>query len=284
MKVIIAGNGPSLKHIDYSSMPQDADIFRCNQFYFEDNYFLGKNIKKVFFRPSIFLEQYYTIKHIIDNKEYFCDEIIFAGNDSLDKEMHGRILCYAVDVIDGYEHYIKNLYKFDAYKNFNTLYYNQYISMGVYMCAVAVACGYRELYLVGIDFYDKSLQPYAFSCKKPEISKLINVGGSTLTYQERQGFHSIFTDLEALNFLRENYNIKIYSLVESSPATEYFPISELKSKGDFVLEKKNESSIKDIMIPDRTAYLKVNNNNKRQGLSYKIKRLLSRFIFFLRNG
>ena len=45
--VIIAGNGTSLKSIDYSLLPKDYDVFRCNQFYFEDHYFLGKKIKNV---------------------------------------------------------------------------------------------------------------------------------------------------------------------------------------------------------------------------------------------
>ncbi|ELS3708711.1 hypothetical protein QPP40_001462 [Campylobacter upsaliensis] len=30
-KVIIAGNAPSLKNIDYTLLPQDYDVFRCNQ-------------------------------------------------------------------------------------------------------------------------------------------------------------------------------------------------------------------------------------------------------------
>lgn len=39
-KAIIAGNAPSLKNIDYTLLPQDYDVFRCNQFYLEDKYSL----------------------------------------------------------------------------------------------------------------------------------------------------------------------------------------------------------------------------------------------------
>ncbi|EAI2324729.1 alpha-2,3-sialyltransferase, partial [Campylobacter coli] len=46
--VLIAGNGPSLKEIDYRRLPDKYDVFRCNQFYFEEKYYLGKNIKSVF--------------------------------------------------------------------------------------------------------------------------------------------------------------------------------------------------------------------------------------------
>ncbi|EOW2579722.1 alpha-2,3-sialyltransferase, partial [Campylobacter upsaliensis] len=39
-KAIIAGNAPSLKNIYYALLPQDYDVFRCNQFYLEDKYSL----------------------------------------------------------------------------------------------------------------------------------------------------------------------------------------------------------------------------------------------------
>lgn len=78
-KVIIAGNGPSLKEIDYSRLPNDFDVFRCNQFYFEDKYYLGKKCKAVFYTPNFFFEQYYTLKHLIQNQEYET-ELIMCSN------------------------------------------------------------------------------------------------------------------------------------------------------------------------------------------------------------
>lgn len=42
--IVIAGNGPSLAQIDYSRLPQDFDVFRCNQY----KYFLEKKIKGAF--------------------------------------------------------------------------------------------------------------------------------------------------------------------------------------------------------------------------------------------
>ena len=42
--IIIAGNGPSLKEIDYKRLPKEYDVFRCNQFFFEDKYYLGKDV------------------------------------------------------------------------------------------------------------------------------------------------------------------------------------------------------------------------------------------------
>ncbi|EOH4430057.1 alpha-2,3-sialyltransferase, partial [Campylobacter jejuni] len=56
-KAIIAGNGPSLLSIDYSRLPKNYDLFRTNQFYFEDKYYLGKKVNFAFLNPGVFIEQ-----------------------------------------------------------------------------------------------------------------------------------------------------------------------------------------------------------------------------------
>lgn len=254
-KVVIAGNGPSLAEIDYTKLPIEFDIFRCNQFYFEDKYYLGNKVKKVFFRPSIFFEQYFTIRQIIERGEYSIGEIVFAGNDSVDKEVHGNILKYAVDVVDGYSTYISNIKEFDVYKNFNSLYYGRYISMGVYMCAVAVACGYKEIYLAGIDFYDASTATYAFTSKDKNINRLIGgVDKAKKAYQNANNFHNINTDLEALDFLIRTYGVKIFTLSSNSVSSKYFSLSENSGGIHYKIDKKQESAIRDILIPDKDAY------------------------------
>ncbi|EFU7055710.1 hypothetical protein HTZ31_001783, partial [Campylobacter coli] len=32
---IVTSNGPSMREIDYSLLPKDYDVFRCNEFYHE---------------------------------------------------------------------------------------------------------------------------------------------------------------------------------------------------------------------------------------------------------
>lgn len=64
--VIVAGNGESLSQIDYRLLPKNYDVFRCNQFYFEERYFLGNKIKAVFFTPGSFLS---NIIHFIISRE-----------------------------------------------------------------------------------------------------------------------------------------------------------------------------------------------------------------------
>lgn len=45
--VLVLGNGPSLRNLNYAALPIDVDIFRVNQFYFEDFYFAGKEVDLV---------------------------------------------------------------------------------------------------------------------------------------------------------------------------------------------------------------------------------------------
>ncbi|WP_353616917.1 alpha-2,3-sialyltransferase [Candidatus Ornithobacterium hominis] len=41
----MAMNRPSLTEINYNLLSEDYDVFRCNQFYFEEKYYSGKDIK-----------------------------------------------------------------------------------------------------------------------------------------------------------------------------------------------------------------------------------------------
>ncbi|HHF0998624.1 TPA: alpha-2,3-sialyltransferase, partial [Haemophilus influenzae] len=171
--VIIAGNGTSLKSIDYSLLPKDYDVFRCNQFYFEDHYFLGKKIKKVFFNCSVIFEQYYTFMQLIKNNEYkyeYADIILASflnlGDSTLKKIQHLEKLLPQIDLGHCY---LKKLRAFNAHLQYHELYENKRITSGVYMCAVATAMGYKDLYLTGIDFYQEKGNPYAFHHQKENI-------------------------------------------------------------------------------------------------------------------
>ncbi|HDR1342373.1 TPA: CMP-Neu5Ac--lipooligosaccharide alpha 2-3 sialyltransferase, partial [Pasteurella multocida] len=162
--VIVAGNGESLSQIDYRLLPKNYDVFRCNQFYFEERYFLGNKIKAVFFTPGVFLEQYYTLYHLKRNNEYFVDNVILSSfnHPTVDLEKSQKIQALFIDVINGYEKHLSKLTAFDVYLRYKELYENQRITSGVYMCAVAIAMGYTDIYLTGIDFYQASEENYAF--------------------------------------------------------------------------------------------------------------------------
>ncbi|HED6756952.1 TPA: alpha-2,3 sialyltransferase [Campylobacter coli] len=254
--VIIAGNGPSLKEIDYSKLPDDFDVFRCNQFYFEDKYYLGKKCKAVFYNPSLFFEQYYTLKHLIANQEYETELIICSNFNQAHLESENfrkSFYDYFPDAYLGYD-FFKQLKEFDAYFKFHEIYLNQRITSGIYMCAVAIALGYKEIYLTGIDFYQNG-SSYAFDTKQENLLKLApNFKNDNSQYIG----HNKNTDIKALEFLEKTYKINLYCLSPNSSLANFIEIApNLNSR--FIAQEKNNYT-KDILIPPKEAYEKFSKN------------------------
>ncbi|EAJ4571786.1 alpha-2,3 sialyltransferase, partial [Campylobacter jejuni] len=249
-KVIIAGNGPSLKEIDYSRLPNDFDVFRCNQFYFEDKYYLGKKCKAVFYTPGFFFEQYYTLKHLIQNREYETELIMCSNYNQAHLENENFVKTfydYFPDAHLGYD-FFKQLKEFNAYFKFHEIYFNQRITSGVYMCAVAIALGYKEIYLSGIDFYQNG-SSYAFDTKQENLLKL-----APDFKNDRSHYigHSKNTDIKALEFLEKTYKIKLYCLCPNSLLANFIELAP-NLNSNFIIQEKNNYT-KDILIPSSEAY------------------------------
>ena len=216
--VVIAGNGPSLAHIDYTMLPTDYDVYRCNQFYFEEQYFLGKDITAVFFNPDVFFEQYYTLKQLLIRKEYtyktiYCSKMFWRFED-VDPTTPFQFLY--PDVVEVY----KLLQKYPSILSFlkyNDVYLGQRITSGVLMALVAAINGYKELYLTGIDFYET--KEYVFNHHKPNLQKLIPV----YTTRIKADFHTKNIDVETLKFIEQEFDVQIYSLSPTSPISTLYP-------------------------------------------------------------
>lgn len=276
--VVIAGNGPSLREIDYNRLPDSFDVFRCNQFYFEDSYFLGDKIKAYFFNPVVAIEQYYTMYKIKEKDEYSIENLVISnfGNPALKEGTLDGFLNLFPEVITGYSQ-LSKLTEFDQYIRFNELFFNKRVTSGVYMCAVAIANGYKNIYLAGLDFYQVTKPAYAFQHQKKNILQII----PGFKEEHSQGeVHSKDFDIEALNFLSQKYGVKIYSLSPTSESTKYFPLSEECNTLEFILKNKTETSIKDILIPSDEIYRKVRDIYPSQYSKAKDK-LYSNMVFKL---
>lgn len=252
---VVAGNGPSLAKIDYDRLPKDFDVFRCNQFYFEDKYFLGKKVKYAFMNFSVILEQYLTYKTLCENKEYLIENIVISrlAEKNTDKKYQGYHF-YFPDIQDGYDLYISKLKDFNVFLKFNNLYKSNYITSGVYMTAVAVALGYKRIYVAGIDFYESSENDYAFNHKKNNLIKIV----PNMKLSAKNNIHKKMFDIEALRFLVDKYEVEIFSLCPSSKMEQYFPYNNVVSRfagGKFMVNEKTDGATKDILIPIERAYL-----------------------------
>ena len=282
---IIAGNAPSIKEIDYARMPRDFRVFRCNQFYFEDKYYLGKKVEATTFATQMFFEQIYTMLVLNQKCEYQVDSIFLFNNEMHLKCAKRQNMQYFMDFISGdcLVHkifdckYSPNIAEFLEHLKLQELYFDKHPTSGIMLCAIAIAMGYRDIYLCGIDFYEN--KPYAFSMSNknvlsimPEFASI----GDKIQKQENQ-WHTKEADLEALSFLQRHYGARFYSLCPNSPLSRYFPLAPI-TNSDFVVEKKSEGYINDVLIPDKNAYSML--NALRGGVKCRLKDNLYFKIFY----
>ncbi|MFY4724217.1 alpha-2,3-sialyltransferase [Campylobacter jejuni] len=272
INALVCGNGPSLQDIDYKRLPVNYDVFRCNQFYFESKYYTGKKIKYAFFNPFLFFEQYYTAKQLVQKNEYIIDNLICSSFDLpyIDgPNLIENFKLYFSDAFLGHE-IIKKLKDFFAFIKYNEIYKNQRITSGVYMCAVAVALGYKNIYVCGIDFYQNTNNLYAFdNNKKNLLSICVGFKNKNCKFIN----HSMACDLQALDYLIKNYNINIYSL----NSDKYFKLAP-NIGNNFTLNNKPEKYINDILLPAKYAQKKYykKENKLKENVYYKlIKDLIS---------
>ncbi|PAF43116.1 alpha-2,3-sialyltransferase [Helicobacter sp. 11S02629-2] len=175
--VLIAGNGESLKDIDFKRMPKDIDVFRVNQFYFEDSYLTGKKIKAVFFNPTILKEQFLTMKTLVlkgeyEIENYYCTLLNSLYIEGLNPDAP-KIDVYALKKIfpeiRHYYEYLEKIEEFNYFVNFSNYCQDTRPTSGIAMIFTAIALGYTEIYVAGIDLYGGT--KYAFNYSSSKLAK-----------------------------------------------------------------------------------------------------------------
>ncbi len=263
---IVAGNGPSLAEIDYTRLPppprscdtNNYDVFRCNQFYFEDKYYLGKNIKAATFATQTLAEQLYTTFHLNSNNEYNIESVFLPSSHVLPKAKKEFELEVLTKIFnhDSFIHrmyggkYSHNIEAFLEYLKIQAMFFGKHPTSTILLCGIAVSMGYKEIYLAGIDFYEG--KAYAFDTLQKNLLKLIpkfkQAVADEFNPNRKPSYHSKEADLDALAFLSKHYGIKFYSLCPNSPLTRYFPLAPI-TNNTFIPEEKPQNYTKDIMIP-----------------------------------
>ncbi|RDU71417.1 alpha-2,3-sialyltransferase [Helicobacter brantae] len=250
--IIIAGNGPSLAQIDYSRLPKDFDVFRCNQFYFEPQYFLGKKIKGVFFNPFVLKEQFFTLHHLKERGEYEVEDVycnITMGlwdrqwSNGKPKNLEQELRYDFPSVKNTYP-FLEQMSEFNALHKFYALYYEKRFTAGIIMLIVALAQGYKEIYLTGIDFYEAGGLSYAFDMGgKSNLAEKM----PTFTQEDfRDEVHEKNVDIEALKLALSLQDIKLYSLAPQSTMSEIVPLAPIQGT-DFELLAKPKDYICDFV-------------------------------------
>lgn len=252
---IIAGNAPSLAGIDYARLPEGLEIFRCNQFYLEDKYYLGKRVDGYFLRGGLFLENYYTMMCLESSGQYQVGSV-FADSKSYDLFETQKKFEEFFPKVGIIEECARELDKFYEFMQMRALFYANYPTMGVMMCACAIGMGYREIYIAGMDFYQEGVNTYVFGNEQQNLNALMP-GFKTRGFNTDSSWHNKSMDLMCLELLQKEYHVKFYALCPDSVLSNHIPLAPVLRNKPYDIEPKPEDAIRDILIPPSKHYKRV---------------------------
>lgn len=261
--LIIAGNGPSVKDLDYSLFPPEFEVFRCNQFYLEDKYYLGKNVHGVFYNPKVFATQMKITGQLEKHGIYVFQDIYSCGvfhRHLLEKpDGHAEEMNIA-DYLNAHYFGVRNslelletLEPFVKAHAHNCNFYNKWYTTGIMMLISAIALGYREIYLTGIDFYKS--RNYLYPTKEPP------------TWES----HSKEIDIQGLELAKQYAHL--YTLVPSCALAQTLPLSphkdalsckEIARLGLGVTKSFKFSDVVDIDIQERLYQMGIEERPKEE--------------------
>lgn len=272
--ILISGNGPSLRKIDYFRLPKEYDVYRCNQFYFEDKYFTGRNIECAFINiHSIFKSQYNTYCTLKDRDEYKINNIVLNFHPE----------SWAFECRKIIPHDVKNsllstgkLEEFMLRMSYISVRYYKRITSTINMLFYAISKGYRDIYIAGVDFYDNFL--YGFDNDKKNLISL----SAGFSKKIPDALHSKHFDLEGIKLACDLLGCKffdndfisvfankankigdgnIYCLSSNIELAKYIPLAPIQNNTKTILESKNNFYINDIIpfIPTTSVVLEEDN-------------------------
>ncbi len=224
-RVVIAGSGPSLATISYDIFPHNAQIWRANDFFKEQDFFVGRRVDAVFNggTPLDIIRRIDNIKSVQQRGEYD----INLANIYIDKR------------IDGLEHlkqhfeYIESLTAKRApalasFIKYSSEIWDMHLFSGVAAIIVAILSGFNEIYLAGIDCDYETGARYAYSSAKtnPKILNWI------------KSYHPSAFQWDVIRRYQDIYNVKIFTLSSQSPAAKLFPMAPKQKRPANIFAKK----------------------------------------------
>ena len=261
--IVIAGNGPSLKEIDYRRLPKEYDVFRCTQFFFEDKYYLGKEVTGFFMGEDVFPSLFNTAIILESLQEYFFENKYFSGvilDDKIDLKMFLKDFWTAQAAFDIYT----------KHKQISQFINNHLVSHGVYpttgniMIFTAIALGYTEIYVTGIDFYDTKTELYAFDLDSSNTLK--NKVKFENPFSNSKSWHNEEYDKKGVELVKILEGINIYSITPDSKLSTLLPLAPIQNDTPYIPTPKPENYLKDIILTEQ-------DRRAQKGIKQKIKNI-----------
>jgi len=297
--VIICGNGPSLGQIDYHRFDVNAEVWRVNDFYLEDKYYVGKRVDAMFNGGELesTFKRYWIIYNL-DNENIY--NINFS-NIFTDREIQigpKRLNIFNANCF--IRNHIQEVMRISdeqgfpfsriLWVHFNFLHQSPFT--GVFAILYAVVQGYKKIYLTGIDNKYNGIKDYVYQ------------GVSQLAAKEREEVHPECYQRKIIEGLL-SMGIKLFSLSQESSINEFVPLAPFLSdtptyipeeKGincytsppylppinNSLTEKEEYIKQKEEYIKQKEEYIKQKEEYIKQKEEYK-SRYYRRLINFLSN-
>ncbi|WP_257396146.1 alpha-2,3-sialyltransferase [Campylobacter lari] len=137
---------------------------------------------------------------------------------------------------NGYDAYFSKLKYLSAAIDFDVCYNFERVEMltGAYAICCAVASGYKEIYLAGMDFYEQGNSHFYSNYKMDLKGIAIKI-------------------LKLLIFLQKKYNVKIYSICPKSPINNFIPLAKGINNNMYKPIAKSQEAIKNKLLPSEKA-------------------------------
>ncbi len=253
--IVIAGNGPSLKDIDYRRLPKEYDVFRCTQFFFEDKYYLGKEVTGFFMGHPTFQSLFNTSIVLESSNEYFFKDKYFSGLILDDSIYNREFLKYFWTTLAAFDIYTKHP-QISQFINNYFVRYELYPTTGIIMILTAVALGYTEIYVTGIDFYDSKTDLYAFDIDKADVlnNKVAKIIYGDVFLKLGDPFlnpniwHTEEMERDCIKLIKNLEDVNIYSITPNSKLSTILPLASLQNEKPYVPIEKPEGYLKDIIL------------------------------------
>lgn len=245
--IVIAGNGPSLAEINYRRLPKSFDTFRVNQFFFEEKYYLGRDVTYYLGSADYIDILFYSLYTAVLNGEY-CLGACYSGLYADDPRMARH-----PNFKPGYSVVQEN----PVFRNFlcyYELYYKKWLNSGTLAIFLAIQQGYKEIYIAGIDLYQNG-RHYAFDYSlKPVYQEIIkeNPPESVADYHGKgasQAVHSIDMEKNALQLIASLEGVSLYSVCDAGSVNEIIPLAPFLDEHFPGALEKSVHAVKDFILP-----------------------------------
>ena len=228
--IVIAGNGPSLAKIDYRRLPTQWDVFRCNRFVLEDEYYLGKKVH--YFNCGGFntFDSFLLAKAYEKEGFYEFDKTECVGS-SIKQNIMKKL--YPKHWFDINPNARNDIYEFILKcRKENYPDRDVWNTAGTAAIITAVQQGYNEIYIAGIEFQNVANWTYAYKesvtpCEQNEFDK----------------WHDVNLDKDVIKFINSLPDINLYSIVEDSVLSTIIPLAPIQNDNPYSPEKKVVSDV-----------------------------------------